>query len=208
MNISSSSFKKLLNNPITILAGCILGIIVFIIIIVPAVDKVFMISLHIEARNNSKYLNSLNLLDNHEFQISAAPDGDVITARSSPASAVIFINEKAGKIHKEISDNLTAQGYKVSPNVSNIFYGSSFLVERIGTIATDGVHNLRINYYLNEVYECRELIGSQNLYNCPDDVVTKASLLNRRITKVEVLYNPRSGRPQNINTLGMDYWSN
>ena len=170
-------------------------------------------SLKAKAEDNRAYLESLVLIESAEIEYFAAPDGDVLTARSSPARATITgLNGSVGDAYEALSSNLKDQGYKLPGKF--IPGGSrSSAVGNLETIATDGEHNLEIRLRLAEELDCRELDErTQNYPNCPDNVIQEFDVLDIDIERIWITYDPDDtgdARPIFLTSeLGEEFWSN
>ncbi|HSW65607.1 MAG TPA: hypothetical protein VLI54_00520 [Bacillota bacterium] len=133
------------------------------------------------ARQNVQYLNKMTIVDGQQVQATGGPDGDCLTGEGGPATAVFEASGSVSAVHAQVSQNLTAQDFTVSPTFYSDGPGNTSVTE-IWTTATDGRRTLKIRYKLTAPYVCPAATPA-----CVHKgIIEEAGLLNAAASQVTV----------------------
>ncbi len=141
-------------------------------------------------KQNVEYLNGLTILEGQHPKATGAPDGDCLTGKGGPATAVYSLSGKVSDIHAQITRNLRARGFEISPTFYNDGAGNTSVTD-IWTTATDGQSTLELRYKLDPTYLCPETQPA-----CAGEgIIERADLLNHPVREVSVTVGGAIIRP-------------
>jgi hypothetical protein len=152
------------------------------------------IRLELDVFKNERFLNRITILDGRHEAAQAEPNGDALTGSESPAIVRYRVDDTVGNVHREVSQNLSKQGYVVSSEFETfglndtLDEGDSTMVSIISTTATNGKSTLFIAYTLKATYTCPTKYGESQ--DCGPNIVRDAHLLDARAKELEVEYSP------------------
>lgn len=140
-----------------------------------------------QGHQNAKYLSTVHLLDDKSSGVSSPSQGDALFGVTPPAIEHFYPNRTFASVYSDLTRNLTAQGYSISPKYdlgSNDGISSNNIVQ-IGMVANKAEQHIFFNIILKQPYYCSNDTKAQ----CSSNVFSYPEVASSQVIDVKVDYN-------------------